>query len=89
MIDFKDLINASFEMGGAAMAWINVRQLLRDKSVSGIYWPTVLFFATFGIWNVVYYPALNQPLSAVAGVFLALGNIVWVALAIKYIRQDK
>ena len=89
MIDFKDFINALFELGGAIMAWLNVVKLRKDKAVSGVFWPTTLFFATWGFWNVIYYPALNQPLSAVAGAFLALANAVWVVLALKYMKKEK
>lgn len=81
-----DLINALFELIGALLGWLNVRQLQRDKRVSGVYWPVTAFFAAWGYWNLLYYPALGQWISAAAGLLLALANTAWVILALRYRR---
>ena len=83
-----DIINALFEVLGSVAAWTNVSRLMRDKEVRGVYWPTVLFFSVWGFWNLLYYPSLGQIWSAVAGAVLALGNTMWVLLAISYLRED-
>lgn len=79
-----DVMNGVFELGGSLMGWMNVRKLLRDKSVKGVYWPTQVFFALWGWWNLYYYPSLDQWFSFLGGVFLVVGNTTWVVLALKY-----
>ena len=82
-----DTINGLFEFCGAYFVWRNVVSLYRDKVVKGIYWPTVAFFAAWGIWNLVYYPILGQYISFVCGIFLCTGNLYWIGLMLYYRRQ--
>lgn len=63
-----DLVNACFELGGAALIWANVRAL----------------YAAWGLWNVFYYPAIGQTLSFWAGLGVVAGNLTWCALAWRY-----
>lgn len=82
---WADLTNALFELAGAALVWVNVRQILRDQAVRGIFWPAQALFAAWGWWNVYYYgPHLGQWLSWGAGIVMVLANTVWVILAIRY-----
>lgn len=74
-----DTINALFEAVGAVLSWINFRKLLADREVKGIHWPITGFWAAWGLWNLYYYPALEQWFSFAAGVFLVSGNLAWVA----------
>lgn len=80
---WPDLINGSFQLVGAYFTWRNWLQLRRDRTLSGVYWPTTAFFSAWGLWNLVYYPALGQWASLIGGMALVAGNIAWVALAIK------
>lgn len=82
-----DLINATFELVGAILGWINVRQILRDREVKGVYWPVTAFFAAWGYWNLAYYPALGQWYSAGAGLLLAASNTAWVVIALRLQRK--
>jgi hypothetical protein len=84
-----DGINGLFELGGGALCWLNVRQLLRDRRVSGIYWPVQAFFALWGWWNLYYYPALGQWVSFAGGVVLVLGNTLWVVMALRCGRAPR
>lgn len=77
-----DLINGLFELVGAGFTWRNAWQLRIDHEIRGVYWPTSLFFAAWGLWNLVYYPELGQWASFAAGVVLMAGNIAWVTQAI-------
>ncbi len=79
-----DLINSLFELAGAILACMNIKTLLKDKVVKGVYWPATAVFALWGYWNIYYYPTLNQPLSFYAGILLALANTTWVILAFRY-----
>ena len=46
------------------------------------------FFTAWGIWNLVYYPAIGQWYSFAAGIVLAAGNLAWVMLAVS-LQIDK
>jgi len=73
-----DIINALFEGFGALFTWRNAFQLRRDREIKGVYWPITVFFATSGLWKLLYYyPSLGQWFSFSAGCFLVLGNIAW------------
>lgn len=76
-----DIINGLFELVGAGFTWRNAWQLRIDHEIRGVYWPTSLFFAAWGLWNLVYYPELGQWASFSAGVVLVAGNIAWVTQA--------
>lgn len=79
-----DAVNAFFELGGAVLIWMNVRALYRAKMVRGVYPPVMAFYAAWGVWNLFYYTAINQPLSWWAGLGVVAGNLVWCALAWTY-----
>lgn len=82
-----DTVNAIFELVGAWFTWRNAWQLWKDKQIRGVYWPMHFFFASWGLWNLYYYPALNQVLSFWAGVVLVIGNLIWCVLALKYRKR--
>ena len=83
-MEYNDLVNGLFELCGAFLLWLNVKKLHADKKVMGVYWPVTAFFATWGVWNLHYYPSLDQWFSFAAGIVLVGANIVWVWLAIRY-----
>jgi hypothetical protein len=82
-MNWPDLINGSFELVGAAFTWRNAVELWRAREFRGVYWPTAAFFAVWGLWNLVYYPALGQWFSLAGGVLLVAGNLAWVAMAFR------
>jgi len=84
----NDLINALFELGGAIVTWLNVRKLTQDKEIKGVYWPIWIFFSSWGLWNLYYYPSIGHILSFLAGIILVSGNIAWVSLAWRYKRAQ-
>jgi hypothetical protein len=88
MNDF-DVVNACFEFGGAWCTWRNAYELYKVRKISGVYWPMTAFFATWGLWNLVYYPALGQWWSFAGGIALVLGNLAWVILAVYLKRQQR
>ena len=89
MMTKLDTINAAFEFVGAAFTWGNFLKLRKEKEIRGVYWPTFAFFLLFGIWNLIFYSSLNQPLSTIAGAILCGGNLAWViqALILKNHKQ--
>lgn len=89
LIELVDIGNGCFETTGAWFTWRNAWQLYKDKKVTGVYWPTTLFFTCWGVWNLLYYPILNQWFSFMGGVFLVLGNVAWVTLYLRYHKPNK
>ena len=84
-----DALNAAFEFAGAVFSWSNVIALRTHKSVRGVYLPAQAFFAAWGYWNLLYYPALDQWWSALAAALLAVANTVWIAHAVHYWRAAR
>lgn len=86
----QDTVNGAFESMGGWFIVLNILQILKDRTVKGIHWGTQVFFTSWGIWNVYYYPHLGQWVSFVGGVFLCLSNLVWLTLYIRiYVKSDK
>lgn len=85
---WPDLVNGGFELLGAAFAWRNFLELRRERRLVGVYWPTTAFFAAWGAWNLIYYPALGQWASFAGGVLLVAGNAAWVVLAVRLGRSQ-
>ncbi len=83
-MEYNDLVNGLFELCGAFFVWLNVRKLHIDKQVRGVYWPVTAVFSVWGLWNLYYYPSLDQWFSFSAGIVLVSANIVWVGMAIRY-----
>lgn len=79
-----DLINGLFEIAGAVAVWRNVVKLYKDKQIRGVDWRLWIFFSSWGIWNLYYYPSLDQWFSTIGGAIMVIANLVWVFLAIKY-----
>lgn len=83
-----DVANGLFELLGAALQWLNVVRLLRDREVKGVYWPITAFHVTWGMWNMYFYSYVGAPVSVCGAAALLLANVVWVALAIRYRRTS-
>ena len=88
-----DVINGAFELVGGLCSWLNVYKYIKDRKVEGIFWPTSIFYAVWGCWNLFYYPALHQPCSFIGGIFLTSGNLMWLMFVIydkcKYQLEQK
>lgn len=79
-----DVVNALFEFVGALAMGMDVRQILRDRAIRGVYWPLRAFFLLWGFWNLYFYPAVHAPWSFVAGLILTIVNGFWLGLALQY-----
>lgn len=84
MIDIPDLINAAFEFLAGGALWLSCRRVRIDKAVSGVSTITVVFFTSWGFWNLYYYPSLNQYVSGVFAVFATSVNLYRAYLLWKY-----
>ena len=81
---FADIFNGCFEATGAIMLSRNVWQLYKDKCVRGVHWLPTLFFASWGLWNLYYYPHLEQWWSFSGGLAIVIVNSIWFAQMIYY-----
>ncbi len=87
-MQIADLINGGFELfGGYAMAR-NVLALYRSKYFSGVDMGASVFFTSWGIWNLYYYPSLGQWGSFAGGAVLVVANAIYIALMWRY-RNNK
>ncbi len=84
-----DAINGIYETVGGFVLLLHCRQLYKDKKVRGVsLWPT-LFFFTWGIWNLYYYPHLNQWWSFAGGIGLVCANCLWSCMLVYYLWKEK
>jgi len=82
-----DLINGLFEIGGAFAISLSIAKLLKDKKLVGYHWGTLVFFTSWGYWNLWYYPHLGQWFSLVAGVLVTIVNSVYLWLIFHFRRK--
>lgn len=85
-MQWPDIINGIFEAGLACFLWRGVLMLRTDKIVRGFYWPTVAWTTAWGIWNLGYYPHLNQWASFIGGIAVVAVNIIWLGHVAWYAR---
>jgi len=83
-MDWQDYANGLFELLGAPFIFLSVIKLYKEKSVRGISWVHAAFFASWGYWNLYYYPHLNQWMSFYGGVAIVLVNTIWLIQLIYY-----
>lgn len=84
-----DVINGAFEFAGGFAIALSVRQLYRDKIVRGVSWPHTAFFTAWGLWNLFYYPSLDQMLSFAGGMWLVAVNATWLLQILYYSRKEQ
>jgi hypothetical protein len=84
-----DLINGLFEFCGALMLAKNVHQLYKDKLVRGVHWMPTMFFAAWGLWNLFYYPHLEQMWSFAGGIAIVSVNLAWFGLMVYYKERER
>jgi hypothetical protein len=78
------MLNGAFEFVGGLFILRSVLKLLADKRVAGIAWEMIAFFTLWGVWNLYYYPVLDQWFSFAGGVFIVLVNTIYVGLLLFY-----
>lgn len=89
MIDFADFINGAFELLGAVAIYGHIRQLVKDKAVAGVSIMATIFFASWGVWNLFYYPHLGQWVSFAGGLLIVIGNLCWISGLVYYTKHPK
>ena len=79
-----DQINALFQLGGSAAICFSIVDLHKKKYVGGISAGHVSFFIGWGLWNLFYYPSLDQMWSFLACVIFVLVQLLWVGQILFY-----
>ena len=82
-----DQINGLFEAGLAVMLFLNLRRLSKDKVVKGFDYRVVVFTTAWGVWNLFYYPSLDQWWSFYGGIAVVTMNATWLAMVWYFKRQ--
>jgi hypothetical protein len=84
---WPDLVNALFELGGSLAVGASITRLWTDRRVAGVSVLMIGFFASWGLWNLFYYPSLGQHWSFAAGVLVCLANVIYCSMLIYYQRH--
>ena len=75
-----DFINGVFELVGGGLLFLNVRRLWIDATLKGVDWKPTAFYAVWGLWNLYFYPALDQWWSFAGGIVVVVANLAWLGL---------
>lgn len=79
-----DHINGTFEILGGYFILRHCFAVMKDKAVAGVSIISTAFFAAWGIWNLYYYPHLDQWWSFAGGLAIVASNIFWIVLLLRY-----
>ena len=83
-----DIINGVFEVCGAVATWMNFAAIVKDRGYAGTRIPMMLFFLSWGFWNLFFYAHLLQWVSLYASLLLTTGNVANVG-AMWYFGRKK
>jgi hypothetical protein len=87
-MQWQDLVNGAYELFGAPFIFLSVLKLYRDKSIRGVDFHHVGYFTSWGIWNLYYYPHLDQWASFIGGIATTLVNSIWLGQILYYSRKE-
>jgi len=87
-MSIPDLVNGIFEGFGSFFILNHCRALWKSKQARGISLLSTSFFTAWGLWNVYYYPHLDQWMSFIGGLGICAANLVWVWM-IWYVRRTE
>lgn len=79
-----DIFNGAFELLGGIFVLNHCRAVWKDKAVKGVSILSTAFFSAWGVWNLYYYPSLDQWWSFAGGLAIVGANVLWIALLLRY-----
>jgi hypothetical protein len=82
-----DIINGVFEVCGSVAVWMNFWAILKDRGYAGTRIPMMLFFTSWGFWNLFFYSHLLQWVSLYASLLLTAGNCAVVGAMLWFGRK--
>lgn len=80
----NDLINGLFELLASVAILNHCRAVVQARAVAGVSLVSTVFFTSWGVWNLHYYPALGQWFSFGGGIAVVLANLTWIALMVRF-----
>ncbi len=86
-MSWQDLANGTFEILAGVAVLNHCRVLYKDKLVRGASALSTAFFFAWGVWNLYYYPHLDQWFSFVGGLLIVTANCLWLGLMVYYKRH--
>jgi hypothetical protein len=86
-MSWQDLVNGGFEFFAGFFVLMHCRRLHIDKLVKGVSLVATVFFTSWGIWNLYYYPHLGQWASFYGGLAIVSANALWISMMIYYTRR--
>jgi hypothetical protein len=84
---WQDNVNGLYEFLGGLFVLLNVLRVYKDKQVRGVSIVATGFFASWGLWNLYYYPHLGQWASFLGGCCIVSMNLLWIGLMLYYVRK--
>jgi hypothetical protein len=87
-MNWPDAVNGGFELFGAPFVLMSLIKVIREKDSSGVSYITIMFFSSWGYWNLFFYSHLGQWLSLFGGVAVTLANTAWM-IAVFYYRRKR
>lgn len=83
-----DLVNGCYEFLGGIAVWLNVLAIWKDRGYAGVRIPVMAFFTSWSLWNLYYYPLLNQWASFCGGLSIGLANLAFVGSMVYWGRKQ-
>jgi hypothetical protein len=83
----SDFLNGCFEFVGALMTLLSVKALLKDKEIKGVHWGPIVFFTSWSMFNLWFYPDNNLWYSFAGGITIFIVNSWWLYLVWYYSRM--
>jgi hypothetical protein len=80
----NDQINGLFELIGSLFIFNHCWTLYKDKIVKGVSILSTVYFFSWGIWNLFFYPSLHQMWSFYGGLAIMAANTLWIAMMVYY-----
>lgn len=87
-MQIPDLINGCLELIGCLSILNHVRVLWKSKQAHGISALSTTFFFGWGLWNLFFYPHLDQWFSFAGGIAITIANCICIG-SILYIRKTE
>lgn len=84
-----DMVTGLFEFAAMWFVLLSIRRLHKDKLVRGVSWVHVGFYTVWGLWNLYYYPHLEQWWALAGGVGIVCTNTLWLGQLVYYSYEER
>lgn len=76
-----DAITSLFQIGAIAFLIVNIVQLNKDRELKGVNIWMIIYFTVWAYWSIYMYVELDQFLSALMSIGIAVAYTIWLFLA--------